>query len=103
MIDRGSGRSSLQLAALPDGAWFLVPHQAEVRHCQRLLREMKRSPDCIVFITVDTCERAVLGRRPKAWDVDHAYRSVTGSRGTRAFDAAYLAAGGPPLSEQPTD
>jgi hypothetical protein len=100
MSERGTGRTSRQLAALPDGAWYLVPNHAHVAHCKRLLREAGRHHSALLFVTVDACERSVWGRRPIDWDVDHAFFECVGRRGWRAFDAVQLAAGMPPLTDR---
>lgn len=99
MSDRGSGRTSRQLAALPDGSFYLVPNRPHASHCERLLLDMGRPRTSIRFVTAqDTC--AMLGVRPVEWDVDHAYFEVTGRRGLEAFDFLGMAAGKGPLSER---
>ncbi|WBO23942.1 hypothetical protein [Sphingomonas abietis] len=100
MTDRGSGRTTRQLAALPDGAFYLVPGMGVVRHCQQLLRSAGRQPRAINFVTRDM-QGTIWGARVPAWDVDHAYFEVVGSRsGITVYDLLWMAAGQGPLSEQ---
>jgi hypothetical protein len=101
MSERGSGRTSRQLAALPDGGVYLVHTQAMVSYCQRLLNHIGRARDAVTFVTADLTERAIWGRRVSAWDVDHAYFDlVPRGRGLRACDCLELAAGRGPLDTQ---
>ena len=104
MTERGSGRTSRQLAALPDGAWFLVAHQREATYCQGLLMEMGRPRSAIIFVTPDISEHAILGRRPPAWGVDHAYFDAARSRDAalRAHDLIWMAAGRGPVGAADT-
>ena len=87
---RGSGRTATQLAALPDGAAFLVATVAQARYCQGLLVLAGRRPDAIIFVNPENCERVMTGRRVASYAVDHAYEELTRRRGMRARD--YLAA-----------
>jgi len=101
MHERGSGRTTRQLAALPDGGVYLVHTQAMVRYCQMLLQHIGRARDAIAFVTADLNERAILGRRVTAWDVDHAYFDLAArDRRLQAWDALELAAGRGPLGTQ---
>jgi len=53
-----------------------------------------RSRSAISFVTPDLTERAVVGRRPQVWDVDHAYFEVANrDRALRAYDLIWMAAG----------
>lgn len=98
MSQRGSGRTSRQLAALPDGGVYLVHTHAMVRYCQGLLQHLGRARDSITFVTADLTERAIWGRRVVAWAVDHAYFDlVPRGRGLRAVDYLELAAGRGPI------
>ena len=100
MTDRGSGRTSRQLAALPDGAFYLVPHRPAASHCEMLLQEAGRSRRAIRFITATQGEASIWGAHPSAWDVDHSYHEVAGARGRVMHDLLWMAAGKGPLSEQ---
>lgn len=103
MTERGSGRTSRQLAALPDGSWFLVAHQREATYCQGLLMAMGRSRSAIIFVTPDISERSILGRRPPAWGVDHAYFDVARRDvALRAHDLIWMAAGRGPVGAADT-
>lgn len=99
MSERGSGRTSRQLAALPDGAWYLVPHRPAASHCERLLARMGRDRRSIAFITPDISRASICGQRPSAWDVDHSFFQVAGrSRAEEAYDLLWMASGKAPLS-----
>ncbi len=94
MSDRGSGRTSSQLAALPDGAWYLVPNPAHRAHCERLLAAAGRARSALIFVTAGLSERMIWGLRPPIWDVDHAYFDVARRyRAQRAYDLMWMAAG----------
>lgn len=98
MTERGSGRTTSQLAALPDGGVYLVHTQKMAHYCQRLLEHIGRSRDAVTFVTADLIEQSVWGRRIIAWDVDHAYFDlVPRGRGLKACDYLELAAGRGPL------
>jgi hypothetical protein len=101
MCERGSGRTTCQLAALPDGSWYLVAHRRQAEYCERLLRHIGRDPNSIKFATPDLAEAHVWGRRPTEWDIDHAYfDTVPWPRRSRAIEAMWLASGKPPLSDR---
>lgn len=101
MCERGTGRTTRQLAALPDGSWYLVANAREAEYCRRLLSSMGRARNSIKFATPDLAERHVLGLRPPDWDVDHAYFSVASRHhALRAVDVMWLAAGTPPRSDR---
>lgn len=92
--ERGSGRTTRQLAALPDGGVYLVPrHHPFVGYCKAILRHLGRSPNAITFVTSDLARQSIFGRRIAAWDVDHAYLDLTGHRGLYAYDLLHHAAG----------
>lgn len=98
MIERGSGRTTRQLAALPDGGVYLVHTRAMASYCQGLLQQIGRERNAVTFVTAGLREQDVWGRRIVAWDVDHAYFDlVPRGRGLRACDYLELAAGKGPL------
>jgi hypothetical protein len=88
------------LAALPDGAYYLVPHRPLATHCERLLAQAGRARNAIRFVTADLRVETIMGVRPSAWGVDHSYFDIAGSRGTRAYAALWLAAGKGPASAE---
>lgn len=83
MSDRGSGRTTRQLAALPDGALYLVPHQPMARYCGHLLEAAGRKHDAVRIIAIGDAglaERRLRGtRRGTVWDIDHAFLEAGGS------------------------
>lgn len=97
---RGSGRTSAQLRALPDGAIFLVAHRPMADYCRALLRHLGRDPRSITFVTAGLSRAAMFGRRVGCWGVDHAYLDVAGPRGIEAYDTLWRAAGKGPHSAE---
>lgn len=101
MSDRGSGRTTRQLAALPDGGVYLVAHRPMASHCERLLMLAGRARSAITFVTPDLAEKAVCDRRPSAWDRDHAYFEIARrDRAKEAYDLLWMAAGKGPLATE---
>jgi hypothetical protein len=95
---RGTGRTSAQLAALPDGAFYLVHCQEMVRYCRDLLRKAGRRHDAIRFVTPSQW-RSLEGVRVNRWDVDHFYFDGAGRDGPRLYDMISQAAAGAPYRE----
>lgn len=85
MTDRGSVRTTRQLAALPSGAFYLVPNARHAQHCRSLLVQAGRRHDDLIFVTPANAEQAIFGRRRTPWDVDHAYSEVVGRAGRDAL------------------
>lgn len=96
MSERGSGRTTRQLAALPDGGVYLVHTQPMVDYCKRLLIHLGRKHDSLTFVTPPNVDRAARGKRIEAWDVDHAFFDLT-NRGFIAYDVLEMASGRGPL------
>lgn len=85
MSDRRSGRTARQLAALPDGAVFLVHSSAMASYCRGLMHDAGRTLGSIIFAT-PTNFRSIAGARFPAMDVDHAFFDLAGARGREAYD-----------------
>lgn len=87
MSDRGPGRTTRQLAALPDGSVYLVHSYHFARsYCWPLLARAGRCPrTAIKFATPDNFQSFV-GLRFPAGDVDHAYFALARHR-ARAREA----------------
>ena len=84
MSDRGTGRTSRQLAALPDGGVFLVPHGAMADHCRHLLREAGRRHDAVRIVILN--QRGDANRlrgvpRGIPWAIDHAFSGIASCAG----------------------
>jgi hypothetical protein len=74
MADRRSGRTSKALAALPDGSIYIVTHEAQRRHCQRLMQDAGRRQQALHIVTLDEMRRGDKLRglpRTTVLDVDH--------------------------------
>jgi hypothetical protein len=85
MSDRGSGRTARQLAALPDGAVYLVHSQQLADYCKGILRSAGRRISTVTFATPGNF-RSFEGARFTALDVDHAYFELASARGREAYD-----------------
>lgn len=93
MPERRTGMTSRQLAALPDGAVFIVAHGPMACHCRHLLRESGRRHDALRLVIVadpQDVDRLRGTRRGTPWDIDHAFHAVAGRRGKVLAEAARL-------------
>lgn len=72
MSARGTARTTAALAALPDGAVFVVAFRQEKDVCRRILASLGREPSCIKLVPLSDIARALRGLpRATVLDVDH--------------------------------
>jgi len=93
MSERGSGRTSRQLAALPDGGVFIVPHGAMADHCRHLLKEADRRPDAVRLVIVNQLGDADRLRgtpRGTPWAIDHGFSAGASRRGRQEAEDARM-------------
>lgn len=71
---RGTGRTTRQLAGLPDGGVYVVAHQPSTQHCKALLVDvLGRRSDAVRFVTLEQVRHSALRglSRTTPIDVDH--------------------------------
>lgn len=67
----GSGTTTAQLRALPDGAIYVVPFRAHIEYCKRLLHHLGRDSEAVVFVTLDELECHRPRSRATTLAIDH--------------------------------
>ena len=93
MVERSSGQTSRQLAALPDEALYLVPHRGLADHCRRVLLAAGRKPTAIKLVVLEQmgdADRLRGTQRGTPWDIDHAFFSIASTGGRREAEYARM-------------